>query len=351
MPNKTIVLPRFIELGTEKTADLTAVLARHRVKLEKALILCDENTAEIAGNAVISALRDADVETCRHHVVNSDDRNVRDVMHAIRKERPALVLGVGGGKVLDVAKLAAARTATMCIAVPTTLSNDGIASPVAVIKDRQNIPVSHITLPPFGAIIDIDIVKRAPRRHLLAGVGDLISNLSAVFDARLGREEKGENVSARALELAESGGKRLLELPASAVEEPSFLGELAHGLIRSGFAMCLCGTSRPASGSEHKVSHSIDHLFPARRGLHGVQAGIATLFTMALQRNERLEAVRAFYRKIGFPCTLDYLGLSRGDFVRAVLNATRIRPDRFTVLEHRRPARRAIEAIIEKLSL
>ncbi|MBE0433721.1 iron-containing alcohol dehydrogenase [candidate division WOR-3 bacterium] len=334
-----------------KIADLAAILAHHRVKLETVLILCDENTAEIAGNAVISALREAEAVTCRYFVVNSDDRNVRDVMQAIRKQRPGLVIGVGGGKVLDVAKLAAARTATMFISIPTTLSNDGIASPVAVIKDRQNIPVSHITLPPFGVIIDIDIVKRAPRRHLIAGVGDLISNLSAVFDARLAHEKQGEKISTHALELAGSGGKHLLDLPESAVEDPAFLRELAHGLIRSGFAMCLCGTSRPASGSEHKISHSIDHLFPSSNGLHGEQAGIATLFTMALQHNERLESVRAFYEKIGFPGKLDYLNLSRADFVRAVLNATRIRPDRFTVLEHKRPARREIEAIIAELSL
>lgn len=351
MIKEQTALPRLIELGADRIERLADILEPHGVDFTRSLILSDENTAHIAGDAVASALRAAATAIDRHCVANSDGRNVRDVMAEIQQRRPDLVIGVGGGKVLDVAKLAAGNTGRTFIAIPTALSNDGIASPVAVIRDRKNIPVSHITRPPVAVIIDIEIVRRAPRRHLLAGVGDLISNLSAVADARLGHEQKGEPISEHALDLAEAGPTRLLTLANPALADPGFLQELAQGLVRSGLAMCLHGTSRPASGSEHKISHAIDHLFPTGAGLHGEQVGIAALVTMALQRNEQLAKVKDFYKKIGFPVKLRHLGLDRAGLVKAVQRAARSRRDRFTVLEALRPDRRAIEAVIAELAL
>jgi glycerol-1-phosphate dehydrogenase [NAD(P)+] len=351
MPERTAILPQFIELGADKIAKLAAIFEKYNVLPHAALLLCDENTAEIGGQAIIESLHKAKVKIFEDRVENSDEENVRRIENEIKRRGPDLVIGFGGGRVLDVAKLSAANNDTRFISVPTTLSNDGIASPVSVIKDARNIPVSHITRPPVGVIIDIGVVKRAPRRHLMAGVGDLISNLSAVFDARLAREKSAEVIDANALQLAEAGGKRMLQLSVNDIGSGAFLEELAHGLIKSGFAMCISGTSRPASGSEHKISHSIDHFYPPSKGLHGEQVGIATLFTMALQKNELLDAVRELYYRIGFPCKLDYLNLTTDEFVRVVLNASRIRPQRYTILEDKRPTEQMIRKIIESNSL
>jgi glycerol-1-phosphate dehydrogenase [NAD(P)+] len=200
-------------------------------------------------------------------------------------------------------------------------------------------------------IIDLCIVKKAPRRHLMAGVGDLVSNLSAVFDAHLAHDRQCEEIKEGALELAEAGGRKLLQLETMEIDNTAFLQELAHGLVKSGFAMCIWGTSRPASGSEHKISHSIDHYFPPSRGLHGEQVGIAALFTMAMQDNPWLTPVRHFYKKIGFPCTLNHLDLQPDDFLKVVMNATRIRPERYTILEDRNPGEREILQIIDFLKL
>ncbi|UCF71375.1 MAG: iron-containing alcohol dehydrogenase [candidate division WOR-3 bacterium] len=343
-------LPRFVELGAGIVNDLAALFAKFQTMPRVALLLCDENTAGVGGHHITETLRKDAVEVFECRVDNSDSDNVQRVRREIECTVPDLVIGFGGGKVLDVAKLSAADSNTRFISVPTTLSNDGIASPVSVIKDVHNIPISHITRPPFGVIIDITIVRTAPRRHLIAGVGDLISNLSAVFDARLARAESAESkeaIDSYALQLAEAGGKRVLKLDDNDITSSRFLEELAHGLIKSGFAMCISGTSRPASGSEHKISHSIDHLYPPNKGLHGEQVGIATLFTMALQKNELLKPVRKFYESIGFPCRIGYLNLKPDEFVQVVFNASRIRPERYTILEDKRPDERKIREIIE----
>lgn len=344
-------LPHFIEFGAGKIAELATIFNKHHLASRRILLLCDEKTATIGGLAIMETLRKENAMIFEHRVDNSDEKNVCEVAKEIKRLESDLVIGFGGGKVLDVAKLAAARNHSKFISVPTTLSNDGIASPVSVIRDTHNIPVSRITQPPLGVIIDIEIIRRAPRRHLMAGVGDLVSNLSAVYDARLARDRSKERIDGNALQLAEAGGKKLLQSTEVDIGSTAFLEELAHGLIKSGFAMCLSGTSRPASGSEHKISHSIDHIYPLSKGLHGEQVGIASLFTMALQNNEFLKEVKKFYARIGFPCKLDYLNLKPDEFVRVVLNASRIRPERYTILEDKRPSAHTIREIIESNAL
>jgi glycerol-1-phosphate dehydrogenase [NAD(P)+] len=284
-------------------------------------------------------------------VENSDNINVGRIKSVIKKHAPDLIIGFGGGKVLDVAKLAAAESHKRFISIPTTLSNDGLASPVSVIKDAQNIPISHITMPPCGVIVDIGVVQKAPRRHLMAGVGDLISNLSAAFDARLAQEKKAETIDTNSLALAEAGGLKLLELNTRDISSPVFLRNLAQGLIKSGFAMCISGTSRPASGSEHKISHSIDHFFPPSKALHGEQVGIAAIFTMSMQNNKSLHRVTKFYKRIGFPTKLSYLGLNTDEFTKVVLNAAKIRPERYTILEDMEPTAIDILRVLKEAQL
>jgi glycerol-1-phosphate dehydrogenase [NAD(P)+] len=345
------VLPQFVELGTNKIDDLPSILGLHRITLNEVLILYDETTARIGGQRIVTTLRRKAKSVVGDIVENSDEPNVSRIESTIKKNKPGLVIGFGGGKVMDVAKKAAGAQHVRFISIPTTLSNDGLASPVSVIKDAHNIPVSHITSPPHGVIIDINIVKNAPHRHLLAGVGDLMSNLSAVFDARLAPQQGTEKYDNDALPLAEAGGLKLLRLKTRDIESTTFLRNLAQGLIKSGFAMCIWGTSRPASGSEHKISHSIDHYFPSRKALHGEQVGIAAIFTMAMQRNKSFDRVKAFYEDIGFPTKLSYLGLNTDEFVKVVLNATKIRPERHTILEEMKPTASDVRRVLRRAGL
>lgn len=346
-----IELPSFFEVGEHKTVNLSKALSDHSVSCQHVLLLGDRKTFLIGGGPISQSLEDGDIKVSRHLVSTSDEKNVKHVEDDIQQKSPDLVIGFGGGKVLDVGKLAAGNTGIPFLSIPTTLSNDGISSPIAVIKDENNIPVSHITRAPCGVIVDISIIKKAPIRHIRAGVGDLISNLSAVFDARLAHSRGKETTNSSALTLAEAGALSLLDFPHESIKSNEFLLCLTRGLIKSGFAMCIVGSSRPASGSEHKISHSIDNLYSPRKTLHGEQTGIAALFTMALQKNEYLGRVKKLYDKISFPQKVRKLYLNPDQFVKAVLNAERIRPDRFTVLEDRNFKAKEIKTFLKKIDL
>ncbi len=330
---KTFKTPAFIIQGQGIINHIYTILCEQKVHFKKVLFLADKKTFTIGGNKIIESLKAKNILVIKKCIRKSDIETVKIVERVIRKQKPDLIIGFGGGKILDVAKLSAGNNRLRFISIPTILSNDGISSPVSVITDKNGIPVSHLTSPPFGIIIDFDIIKKAPLRHLRAGVGDLISNLSAVFDCRLAQKRKKERIDSQILKLAEIGAKRLLKIKTGNIKNLKFLECLCDGLLKSGLAMCLTGSSRPASGSEHKISHSMDYLFPNRDALHGEQVGIATLWTMALQKNPYLKAVRRLYKNIGFPCYVSYLKICPEDFIKIVMYAKKIRPWRYTILE------------------
>jgi len=344
-------LPHFLEIGADKIDNLFGIFQRQNLSFNKVLLLTDYKTLTIGGNKIATNFEAASIEVVREIVQDSSAPIVYRIKGIIFEKKPDLVIGFGGGKVLDVAKLAAGENNTRFICVATTLSNDGIASPVSVIKDEDNIPISHLTKAPYGVVVDIGIIKKAPIRYLRAGVGDLISNLSAVFDARIAQTKKQEIINSTALSLAETGPKRLLDLDVQGIKSNEFLLCLTKGLIESGLAMCIVGSSRPASGSEHKISHALDRLFPPRKTLHGEQVGIAAIFTMALQGNKFLNQVRHLYKRIAFPQSLEYLGITSDEFVRIVFNARYIRPERYTILDEKKLTAKKIKRIIQEMKL
>jgi len=343
--------PRFLEVGNDLVPNLIEILQTQHYATRRVLLLGDKKTFAIGGDAIARNFQKHKIQVCRAVVDACDEAMVERITGLIKRRPPDLVIGFGGGKVLDASKLAAGRARIKYLSVPTILSNDGIASPVSVIKDRNGIPVSHLTRPPWGVIVDIKVVQKAPLRHLRAGIGDLISNLSAVHDARLAKDRKTGYVDDYALSLAEAGPARLLDQKCTRIKNPDFLMRLTEGLAQSGLAMGIAGSSQPASGSEHKISHSLDQLAPRDRNLHGEQVGIAAVFTMAIQENRYLTKVRSFYRRIDFPVKLRYLGLTPEIFCRIVAYALRIRPDRYTILEERKLKDREILQTIKELKM
>jgi len=240
-----------------------------------------------------------------------------------------LVVAVGGGRVLDSAKYAACRVGIEWVAVPTALANDGIASPVASLVDRDGVRQSLAAAMPVGVLVDVGLIAGAPLSTRKAGLGDLLSNLSAVSDWRraelLGRERCDE-FSALIAEQAAESVMTIMDL-----EHPRALAALARGLIMSGLAMAIAGSSRPCSGPEHLVSHALDQRRDVPRNPHGLQVGYAGLLPLQLQ-GELTDEILATYLRLDLPVTHRELGLSRDQLRRALEEAPATRPGRWTVL-------------------
>lgn len=259
--------------------------------------------------------------------------NTADSVAAVRQQieasRPAFVVGVGGGRVVDVAKLAAAEKQVDFVSVPTQASSDGICSPVAVIVSEDGKPHSVGARIPVGIVADMSVLASAPLETWRSGLGDLVSNISAVRDWRYAHRLDGEEIDDFACLTSEAAALSMVEDDAD-LGEVDYREKLIRGLILSGIAMEMAGSSRPASGSEHLISHALDELLDRPR-LHGLQVAVGTI-AACLLRGEDCRSMAAFFRRVGLPVTPEDLGIDVAVFMEAIRRAPATRPERWTWL-------------------
>jgi glycerol-1-phosphate dehydrogenase [NAD(P)+] len=194
---------------------------------------------------------------------------------------------VGSGVITDITRYATHREDQGFVSVPTAASMDGYASGVAVMQ-VAGVKLTFPARGPRAIFADPAVLARAPAELTRAGLGDLLGKASARTDwiaaHLLYAERFCSAVDARVLgpmAYAADHVGAVLRGEAAAIER------LLRGLIESGIAMAMIGSSRPASGCEHHASHFWDLL--AARGdrhhaPHGLQVGYATHFAMRLQR-------------------------------------------------------------------
>ncbi|MFI2346217.1 iron-containing alcohol dehydrogenase family protein [Streptomyces sp. NPDC019443] len=251
----------------------------------------------------------------------------------IKGKRYDAVVGLGGGKIIDVTKYAAARVGLPMVAVATNLSHDGICSPVATL-DNDNGRGSYGVPTPIAMVIDLDVIREAPVRFVRSGIGEAISNISAIADWELSHRVNGEPVDGLAAAMGRTAGEAVLRQPGG-VGDDEFLTVLAEALVLSGIAMSISGDTRPSSGACHEISHAFDLLHPKRAASHGEQVGIGAAFAMHLRgAHDQSGLFAEVLRRHGLPVLPEEIGFSVDEFVRAVEYAPQTRPGRFTILEH-----------------
>jgi glycerol-1-phosphate dehydrogenase [NAD(P)+] len=272
----------------------------------------------------------------------------QELIRCLRSSFYDAVVGVGGGKTLDVAKYAASMVGLPFVSVATSLAHDGIASPVSVL-DSHGRKASFGVHIPIAVFVDLDFVRSSPSHQTRSGIGDTVSNLSAVADWQLAARERGEPIDGLAVTLARSAAEAVVNRT-EGLDSDAFLTTLAEALFLSGMAMSVAGSSRPCSGACHELSHAIDALYPGT-GMHGEQVAVGALFASFLRDDPLLDTVDRCFRLHGLPRLPADLGLTPEQFTEAVVAAPTTRPDRYTILEHldldADQARTRVDAFIE----
>ncbi|MFW5638654.1 MAG: NAD(P)-dependent glycerol-1-phosphate dehydrogenase [Methanoculleus sp.] len=326
--SKWMQLPRDVIIGHGVIGQVRAVCEDLDLG-DSVLIITGGRTRDVAGGRVEALLSDSYEVT-----VFSTDGG--DPFAVIREAEEAaagvgFVIGVGGGRIIDTAKIVAYNTDHHFISVPTAASHDGIASSRASVPTAEG-NVSLAAEPPIAIVADTTIIASAPHRLLASGCADIIANYTAILDWELSHRLRGEEVSEYALTLSRMTAEILFkgaDLIKPHSEESAWI--VTKALVSSGVAMSIAGSSRPASGGEHKFSHALDRLAPGK-GLHGEKCGIGAIITMYLHGGD-WRGIRDSLRKIGAPTRPAEIGIDDETAVEALLAAQTIRPERFTILD------------------
>lgn len=340
MDFKKVKLPREIHVGSGVIRQTGTICQDLRFK-GKALVVTGPNTRKIGGEAAMESLQESDFQVEEITIDQATQATVQEVEDHI--DNVSVVLGVGGGKVIDVAKLAATRSDRMFLSLPTAASHDGMASPRASIKNSGG-SVSLKAEPPIGVIADTKIISQAPFRLLAAGCGDIISNQTAVLDWELSHRLLNESFSDSAAALSLMTAQMTMKFAGAikeGLEESSAL--VIKALISSGMAISIADSSRPASGAEHKFSHALDMVAP-KPALHGEQCGVGTIMMMYLHGGD-WEFIRETLKKIKAPTTARELGIEPEYIIEALTKAHTIRKERYTILGDRGLTRESAEKL------
>ncbi len=291
---------------------------------EKALVLSGSTTSEVAGRDVKDSLIESGFGVDSFIVEDKDLEEVKRIVENYSDED--WIIGVGGGSVIDMAKLSSYKIDSPFVSFPTTASHDGIASSKASIGNGK----SQKTHSPLAVIVDTKIVSQSPYRFIAAGVGDAISNLTAVRDLELSNRLRGKYKSEYASALSRMSAEMIIKdanYIKNNLEESS--RKVIKALISSGVAMSIAGSSRPASGSEHMFSHALDEIADSP-ALHGEQCGVGSIIMAYLQGID-WERIRKSLMRAGAPTNAEELGVSEEEVIEALTEAHNIR-DRFTIL-------------------
>ncbi|MDP6641232.1 MAG: sn-glycerol-1-phosphate dehydrogenase [Nitrososphaerales archaeon] len=245
-------------------------------------------------------------------------------------QKTDIMIGLGGGKTVDAAKLTAFNTNLPYISIPTSASHDGISSPFASIKGSGR-PYSIITNSPLGIIADLDIIGNAPIRLLASGCGDLIGKVTAVKDWEIERSDKGSYFGKYAASLAHLSADIVIgEAKNIGLGTKDSVRDVVEALLSAGVAAGIAGSSRPCSGSEHLFAHALD-IQGSNNGLHGEKVGLGTILMAKLHGINWENIVKAL-EDIHAPTKGKDIGLEDKRIVKAILQAKKIRPNRYTIL-------------------
>ncbi|WP_299212981.1 iron-containing alcohol dehydrogenase [uncultured Aquimarina sp.] len=245
-----------------------------------------------------------------------------------------LIVAVGGGKILDSIKRVSYLININHLSLPTIISNDGLISPIAVIKNQIGKTESIPGMMPMGVIIDLTIIKNSPLNYIRAAAGDILSNLAATNDWVLAHNEGRDHINDIAFHLSRSAANSLVNFEKKELDFKPFLRQIIQGQVNSGIAMSLAGSSRPCSGSEHLLSHAIDFLNLSKNVLHGIQVASISLFILFLQDKLLKEYVSyATATKIPLLFT-ELLDSCNDEIIKGIFQKSKeMRPGRYTVLD------------------
>lgn len=328
---KWMQLPRDVLIGHDVLQEI-GTICKHLEVGKRAIIVADSFTRQIAGEKVREILSDAGYDVNLIEVKGINRENIEVVKEASAEDNAEFMLGVGGGTIIDTGKIASFELSIPFISVPTIASHDGIASPRASLKDKdRGNPSSVQTHAPLAIVADTRIIASAPYRFIAAGCGDLVANYTAVKDWQLAHRLRDAEYSSYAAALSEMTANMTME----SVKEIKKRDEqsawmVVKALVSSGVAISIAGSSAPASGSEHKVSHALD-MIAERPALHGEQCGVGTIMMTHLY-GESWQRIRDVLKEIGAPTTAKELGIKDEEIIEALTCAHKINPGRYTIL-------------------
>ena len=252
-------------------------------------------------------------------IADCTDQNLAMLRQLVQQESPDVIIGIGGGKVLDTAKLIAHQSKLPIITVPTTGATCAAWTALSNVYNAEGAFDYDVTLDrcPDMMIVDYDLIATAPKRTLVSGIGDAIAKW---YESSVSSGSSEKTLVIAAVQEARILRDILFQKSAEAIADPN--GHAWHEVVDA--IVCLAGAIGGLGGAScrtvaaHAVHNALTHLPQAHGILHGEKVAYGILVQLRLeefQGNQLAASSRhqllKFYQEIGLPTSLADLGLSQ----------------------------------------
>lgn len=325
-----VFLPLICKIESDLLKNVVEIIMEKFCNTKKILIVSDDYVYKTYGNIIHKELQTRKIDCKLVLIQDSTFENARLIGEEALEGDYDSIIGIGGGKVQDVCKFASFISKKKFFSIPTTLANDGVCSPIAVLKMKNGYTKSIGTKLPIAIFIDISIIKNSPLSLIKAGIGDILSNYTAIYDWKLAEKNNRDNINDFSLSISDIAFNVINNISKSDMSNELFIKQLAEAIVLSGIAMNIAGTSRPCSGAEHLFSHTIDRVYK-KNNLHGLQVALGAIVTAYLQDRDYKMLIELL-KKYEIDIKPSTLGLSYDEYVYCWKNAKDSRKDRYTIL-------------------
>lgn len=255
-----------------------------------------------------------------------------------------VIIGIGGGRVLDTAKYAAHISKAVYICMPTSLSNDSLASPFSVLETEGMARKTLECKIPAAIIVDTNMIINAPQGQTLSGIGDTIAKHTALYDWKLAAARTSSRVEDFAYALSRMAYDSVYHCDEKNMKSRVFIRILSRALVMGGLAMEIAGSSRPCSGSEHLFAHAIEEYYPEVKISHGLATALGSIPACIFQ-GQSPDGLLSFFRTYGLDISPASYGITKDMFADMWEKARIVRPGRITILDDVHPGRQQLDEI------
>lgn len=337
-----------VEEGVFEHVDETVAKYLPEIKGQKSLIVTEEFLHNLYADKVAEIQKDFGGAEIYDIGIADYDQAV-SIAKKVCIEDVKVIIGFGGGRVLDVAKYAAFVSKAVYICLPTTLSNDSLASPFSVLgtegAHRKTLPCKI----PTAILVDTDMIINAPKGQTLSGIGDTISKHTALFDWKMAAEKAGKPVDDFAYAIARMAFDSVYHCDDKNLCSKTFIRILSRSLVMGGLAMEIAGSSRPCSGSEHLFAHAVEEYYPEIKLSHGQAVALGSVGACVFQGRDE-EPLLKVCKEYGLDMNPGSYGMTKDIFADCWMKAAGTRPGRISILDSTDLNREWLDQIYDRMA-
>jgi glycerol dehydrogenase len=306
-------------------------LAHHLRGLgQSAFLLVDGFVLDAMGKAIAQSFEGSGVSVRLERFAGECcSEEIERVTALARTAKAEIVVGIGGGKTADTAKLAAIANDARIVIVPTIASTDAPCSAVAVRYSANGVCEEAMFLPrnPDAVIVDSALIAKAPVRFLVAGIGDA---LSTWFEARSNLDSRSANLvqpnlpaPAAGIAIARACHDVLMRdaLAAKLAVAKGLLTPAVENIIEANTLLSGLGFENCGVSAAHGIHDGLTVLDETHSFFHGEKVAFGVLCLLMLEGRPlaEIDETARFCRALGLPTRLADLNLGKatpGDIER-----------------------------------